>query len=83
MSQVNINQPPPPEAGPPVAPADGSGIGFIVGILVAIVVIVLLVWLLLLQPKTPSNSTNNTVNNGGQTTPGPSGTRLVELAWIA
>ena len=86
MSQVNVNQPPPPVEGPPVAPApaDGTGLGFIVGILLAIVIIALLVYFLLISPGGTTNSSNNTTggNGGSQNTPGPgpSGARLVELA---
>ena len=53
MSQVNVNTPGTPEPAPPTT--DGSGYGFIVGILVAVLVIALLVWLLVF-------------NNGGGTT---------------
>ena len=65
MSQVNVNTPSSPE---PAPTSDGSGYGFIVGILVAVLVIALLVWLLVF-------------NNGGgtpdnTTTPNPSGFSL-------
>ena len=53
MSQVNVNTPGGTEPAPPAS--DGSGYGFIVGILVAVLVIALLVWLLVF-------------NNGGGTT---------------
>jgi hypothetical protein len=56
VSQVNVNEPAPPaQPTPPVT--DGSGYGFIVGIIVAILVIVLLVWLLVFN------------GGGGTTTP--------------
>jgi hypothetical protein len=44
VSQVNVNTP--GGSGQPAPVSDGSGYGFIVGIIVAILVIVLLVWLL-------------------------------------
>jgi hypothetical protein len=58
VSQVNVNTPGGTEPAPPVS--DGSGYGFIVGILVAILVIALLVWLLLFQGG-GGNTTDNTV----------------------
>ena len=60
VSQVNVNTPGPSE---PAPVSDGSGYGFIVGIIVAILVIALLVWLLVFNG-----------GGGGNTTPtvGPS-----------
>jgi hypothetical protein len=57
VSQVNVNTPGGSEPTPPVA--DGSGYGFIVGILVAILVIALLVWLLVFQGGGGGNTTDN------------------------
>lgn len=56
MSQVNVNSPGPSE---PAPVSDGSGYGFIVGIIVAILVIVLLVWLLVFNNNgtTPTTTT--------------------------
>jgi hypothetical protein len=54
VSQVNVNT---PGTGEPAPVSDGSGYGFIVGIIVAILVIVLVVWLLLFN------------GGGGTTTP--------------
>jgi hypothetical protein len=56
VSQVNVNTPGPSE---PAPVSDGSGYGFIVGIIVAILVIVLLVWLLVFNNGggTPTNTT--------------------------
>jgi uncharacterized membrane protein len=54
VGQVNVNTP----GGD--GTSDGSGYGFIVGILVAIVVIALLVYFFVLNP---GGGTNNTVNN--------------------
>ncbi len=55
MGQVNVNTP----GGN--GTSDGSGYGFIVGILVAIVVIALLVYFFVLNPS--GGGTNNNVNN--------------------
>ena len=65
MSQVNVNTPQTPE---PAPTSDGSGYGFIVGILVAVLVIALLVWLLVFNNG--GGTTDNT------TTPEPSGFSL-------
>jgi hypothetical protein len=55
VSQVNVNQPGGTE--PPPA-TDGTGYGFIVGILVAVLVIAILVWLLVFNnPGTTDNTT--------------------------
>lgn len=69
MSQVNVNT---PGGGDPAPVRDGSGYGFIVGILVAILVIALLVWLLVF------NGGGGTPNNNA--TPGASGYHLVYRA---
>ena len=63
MGQVNVN-PPPSQPGPvePVPVSDGTGIGFIVGILIAILIIALLVWFLLINPGGGEN------NHGGNNT---------------
>ncbi|MEO8246881.1 MAG: hypothetical protein ABI622_07130 [Chloroflexota bacterium] len=55
MGQVNVNTP----GGD--GSSDGSGYGFIVGILVAIVVIALLVYFFVLNPGGGGNTTNNDV----------------------
>ena len=55
MGQVNVNTP----GGD--GTSDGSGYGFIVGILVAIVVIALLVYFFVLNPGSGGNTTDNTV----------------------
>lgn len=73
MSQVNVNTPG-GEPAPPVS--DGSGYGFIVGIIVAVVVIALLVWLLLFN-NGGGNGGNNTNDNGG---PQPTGYHLVHYS---
>ena len=56
MGQVNVNTP----GGD--GTSDGSGYGFIVGILVAIVVIALLVYFFVLNPGGGGNNTNITPN---------------------
>ena len=56
MGQVNVNTP----GGD--GTSDGSGYGFIVGILVAIVVIALLVYFFVLNPGGGGNNTNVTPN---------------------
>jgi peptidoglycan/LPS O-acetylase OafA/YrhL len=79
VGQVNVNTP----GGGTNGTSDGSGYGFIVGILVAIVVIALLVYFFVLNP---GNGGGNTTNNGGTDnteTDGdtqPSGWRLVNIA---
>jgi hypothetical protein len=70
VSQVNVNQPGPSE---PAPVSDGSGYGFIVGIIVAILVIVLVVWLLLFNN---GGGTTNTTTDG---TPLPSAVHLTYL----
>ena len=71
MGQVNVNPPPSQPAGPVTpAPADGTGIGFIVGILIAILIIALLVWFLLINPGGGAN--NGGTNTGNQATPSAS-----------
>ncbi|HYN63867.1 MAG TPA: hypothetical protein VES36_04620 [Candidatus Limnocylindrales bacterium] len=67
MSQVNVNT---PGTGEPAPVSDGSGYGFILGIVVAILVIVLVVWLLLFNGG-GTNTTDNTVL--------PSGYHLIHL----
>jgi archaellin len=76
MGQVNVN--PPPSQPAPVAPAptDGTGIGFIVGILIAILIIALLVWFLLINPGGGAN--NGGTNTGNQAT--PSASAMLDLA---
>jgi hypothetical protein len=69
VSQVNVNTP----GGEPAPVRDGSGYGFIVGILVAILVIALLLWLLVFNG---GNGGNNTTDNGDDT-PEPTGYHLV------
>jgi hypothetical protein len=56
VSQVNVNM---PESGEPAPVSDGSGYGFIVGILVAILVIVVVVWLLLFSGDGTTSPTNS------------------------
>jgi hypothetical protein len=56
VSQVNVNTP----GGDPAPTSDGSGYGFIVGILVAVLVIALLVWLLVFNGG--GGGTNNDVD---------------------
>jgi hypothetical protein len=56
VGQVNVNTP----GGD--GTSDGSGYGFIVGILVAIVVIALLVYFFVLNPGGGGNNTNVTPN---------------------
>jgi archaellin len=76
MGQVNVN-PPPSQSGPVApAPADGTGIGFIVGILIAILIIALLVWFLLINPGGGAN--NGGTNTGNQAT--PSASAVLDLA---
>ncbi|MDQ6683156.1 MAG: hypothetical protein ACR2KI_00130 [Candidatus Limnocylindria bacterium] len=69
MGQVNVNNPGP--AGP-AEPVDGggTGLGFIVGILLAIVIIALLVYFLVLN-KPATGPANN-----GVTVPSPSAAML-------
>jgi hypothetical protein len=76
MGQVNVN--PPPSQGPvePVPVSDGTGIGFIVGILIAILIIALLVWFLLINPGGGAN--NGGTNTGNQAT--PSASAVLDLA---
>ncbi len=61
MGQVNVNTP--GEGGTAPAPAsDGSGYGFILGIIVAILVIALIVWLLVFnQPATDTTDDGTTL----------------------
>ena len=73
MSQVNVNTP--GDGGRPVS--DGSGYGFIVGILVAVVVIALLVWLLIFNGG--NGGTDNNTNGDGNT-PQPTGVHLIHYA---
>jgi len=69
VGQVNVNTP----GGGGTAPAsDGSGYGFIVGILVAVLVIALIVWLLVF------NNPGGTTDDDGTTL--PSGYHLVYRA---
>jgi hypothetical protein len=67
VSQVNVNT---PGGGEPAPVSDGSGYGFIVGILVAILVIAVLVWLLVFSGGGGGNNTDGV-------TPGASGYHLV------
>jgi hypothetical protein len=62
VSQVNVNT---PGTGEPAPVSDGSGYGFIVGIIVAILVIVLVVWLLLFNGGGTTDTTDNTVLPSG------------------
>jgi hypothetical protein len=61
VSQVNINT---PGTGEPAPVSDGSGYGFIVGIVVAILVIVLVVWLLLFNGGGTTTPTNSPLPSG-------------------
>ena len=70
MSQVNVNTPGSGQAPPPAT--DGSGYGFIVGIIVAILVIVLIVWLLFFN-----NAGGTTNTTDGVPTTIPSALHLV------
>jgi hypothetical protein len=72
VSQVNVNT---PGTGEPAPVRDGSGYGFIVGIIVAILVIVLVLWLLLFN-----NGGTNTTNTTDDGTPLPSSYHLVYRA---
>jgi uncharacterized membrane protein len=69
MGQVNVNNPGPAE------PVDGggTGLGFIVGILLAIVIIALLVYFLVLNKPATTPANNGTV-------PAPSGAMLRTFA---
>lgn len=63
MGQVNVNTP----GGGGTAPAsDGSGYGFILGIVVAVLVIALIVWLLVFNnPGTTDTTDDGTVLPSG------------------
>jgi hypothetical protein len=79
VSQVNVNRTDP---APPAS--DGSGYGFVVGIIVAILVIALVLWLLVFNQggTTPDNTDGGGggATDGGEATPMPSGWRVVTLA---
>jgi hypothetical protein len=79
VSQVNVNRTDP---APPAS--DGSGYGFVVGIIVAILVIALVLWLLVFNnggTTTPDNTDGGgDTSEEGEATPQPSGWRVVNFA---
>jgi hypothetical protein len=79
VSQVNVNRTDP---APPAN--DGSGYGFVVGIIVAILVIALVLWLLVFNqgttPPTNGGGDGGEATDEGGDTPAPSGWRVVTFA---
>jgi hypothetical protein len=84
MSQVNVNTPGGGTAG---EPAGSSGMGFIIGIILAILIIALLVWFFVLRGGGAGGGADNggggggtDATDGGGAEPAPSGWVLTELA---